>query len=157
MKEALTRVKDEEEIGEILLRVACLIAARVAVFMVKNRQIIEWKARGLDIERIEQFEIAEDELPIFTEVIKSRSFYRGPVLNIKGNEPFIQILSGTPKDALVILVIPVTLNEGVIALLYADNGNDSVLDANIVYLSKLAAMASFAFEILILKRKILDL
>lgn len=154
VKDALTRVKDEEEIGEILLRVACMIAARVVVFKVKYGQIIGWKARGLEIDRIEQFETTAEELPIFSEVIKSRNFYRGPVLNIKGNEAFIQILSGTPKDA---LVIPVTLSEGVVALLYADNGNESVLDASIVYLSRLASIAAFAFEILILKRKVLDL
>jgi len=131
-----------------------MIAARVVVFKVKYGQIIGWKARGLEIDRIEQFETTAEELPIFSEVIKSRNFYRGPVLNIKGNEAFIQILSGTPKDA---LVIPVTLSEGVVALLYADNGNESVLDASIVYLSRLASMAAFAFEILILKRKVLDL
>lgn len=154
VKDALTRVKDEEEIGEILLRVACIIAARVVVFKVKYGQIIGWKARGLEIDRIEKFETTAEELPIFSEVIKSRNFYRGPVLNIKGNEPFIEILSGTPQDT---LVIPVVSSEGVIALLYADNGNNAVLDANIVYLSRLASMAAFAFEILTLKRKVLDL
>lgn len=154
VKDAITRVKDEEEIGEILLRVACIIASRVAVFKVKHGQIIGWKARGLDIDRIEQFETTAEELPIFSEVIKNRNFYRGPVLDIRENKPFIEILSGIPKDA---LVIPIVISEGVVALLYVDNGNDAVLNANIVYLSKFASMAAFALEILTFKRKIFEL
>jgi hypothetical protein len=89
-------------------------------------------------------------LSIFSEVIKNKSFYRGPVLNIKGNKPFIKILSGTPQDA---LLLPVNLREKTVALLYIDNGNNSVLNADVNYLLKLASMAALAFEILILKKR----
>jgi hypothetical protein len=75
-------------------------------------------------------------------------------MNIKGNEPLIKILSGTPQDA---LILPVTIRDKTIALLYADNGRESVLNANVGFLSMLASMAAIAFEILILKKRILEL
>jgi hypothetical protein len=147
LKDAFTEVKDTEEIAGILLQEAYKIASRVAIFIIRNQKIMGWKARGIDIER---FETTEEELSIFSEVIKNKSFYRGPVLNIKGNEPFIKILSGTPQDA---LLLPVNLREKTVALLYVDNGNNSVLNADVNYLLKLASMAALAFEILILKKR----
>lgn len=147
LKDAFTEVKDTEEIAGILLQEAYKIASRVAIFIIRNQKIMGWKARGIDIER---FETTEEELSIFSEVIKNKSFYRGPVLNIKGNKPFIKILSGTPQDA---LLLPVNLREKTVALLYIDNGNNSVLNADVNYLLKLASMAALAFEILILKKR----
>ncbi len=147
IKAAFTEVKNTEEIAGILIQEAYRIAARVAVFIIKNQRITGWKARGLDIER---FETTGDELSIFSEVIKNKSFYRGPVLNIKGNEPLIKILSGTPQDA---LLLPINIRDKTVALVYVDNGNKSVLNADINYLSKLASMSALAFEILILKKR----
>lgn len=151
IKTNLIMVKDVEEVAEILLRAASTIANRVVVFSIKDRQIIPYKARGLDTEG---FKMSEEEHSIFSEVIKSKNFYRGPVHDTQGNAPLIKVLSGTPQD---VLIIPIATKENVVALLYIDNGNDSVLDANIVYLSKLASMASIALEILKLKEKISEL
>ena len=64
------------------------------------------------------------------------------------------MLSGAPQDA---LILPIILRERIIALLYVDNGNASVLNANVGFLSMLASMAAIAFEIIILKKRILDL
>lgn len=147
IKAAFTEVKDTEEIAGILLQEAYKVAARVAVFIIRNKMVTGWKARGLDIER---FEMPEEKLSIFSEVLRSRDFYRGPVLNIKGNEPLIKLLSGTPQDA---LLLPISIREKTVALLYVDNGNKSVLNADINYLLKLASMAALAFEILILKKR----
>ena len=49
--------------------------------------------------------------------------------------------------------MPINIRERAIALLYADNGNNSVLDANLNYLNTLVAIASIAFELLILRKK----
>ena len=75
-------------------------------------------------------------------------------MNIKGNEVLINILAGSPQDS---LILPIAIREKIIALLYADNGNSAVLNANVGFLSMLASMAAIAFEMLILKKRILDL
>lgn len=151
IKTAFTEVKETEDIAGILINETFKIATRVALFTVKGASIVGWKARGLDVDT---FEIAAKDSPIFSEVLRSKSNYRGPVMNIKGNESFIRMLSGTPQDA---LILPIIIREKIIAVLYADNGNQSVLNANVGFLSMLASMAAIAFEILILKKRIIDL
>jgi hypothetical protein len=50
--------------------------------------------------------------------------------------------------------MPLAIRETMVAFLYADNGNDSVLDASVGHLSQLASMGSIALEILTLKEKL---
>lgn len=150
-KAAFAEVRDTEEIAGLLIREAYRSATRVAVFIIKGGKIVGWKARGLNIEG---FESPGNDLSIFSEVLKNRSYYRGPLLNVPGNTPLIAILSGTPQD---VLLMPITVRDRAVALLYADNGNTSVLNANIGYLSRLASMAAAAFEIIILRKRIMDL
>jgi len=152
IKKAFADVKDTEEIAGILIQAAYKIAARVAVFILKGKKIAGWKARGLAVEGFAATE--PDELSIFSDVLRRRTYYRGPVLKIKGNEQLIKMLSGTPQDA---VLIPIDIREKVVALLYVDNGNSAVLDANVGYLSKLASMAGLAFEMMIIRRKITEL
>lgn len=156
IKIAFSEVKETEEIAGILLQAAYKIASRVAIFIVKGGTIVGWKGRGLGIDNfvVTENELKEGEFSIFSGVMNRRNYYRGPVMNIKGNESLIKILGGTPQDT---LLMPVNIREKVIALLYVDNGNTSVLDANVGYLSKLVAMSGIAFEIMLLKKKILDL
>jgi hypothetical protein len=151
IKAAFTEVKETEDIAGIVLNEAHKITQRVALFTVKGANVIGWKARSLDVDG---FSITVKDSPLFFEVIRNKSNYRGPVLKIKGNESLIKVLSGNPTDA---LVLPINIRDKTIALLYVDNGNDSVLNANVGFLSLIASMAAIAFEILILKKRILDL
>jgi hypothetical protein len=151
IKVSFTEVKGTEDIAGILINEAYKIAKRVALFTVKGGKIIGWKSRGLDVET---FDVPAKDSPVFSEVLRSKSNYRGPIMNIKGNVPLIEVLTGTPQDA---LVLPIIIREKTIALLYIDNGNKAVLNANVGFLSMLASMAAIAFEILILKKRILDL
>jgi hypothetical protein len=151
IKISFTEVNETEDIAGILINEVYKIAKRVALFAVKGEKIKGWKARGLDIDA---FEIPAKDSAVFSEVLTNHSNYRGPVMNIKGNEPLIKILAGTPQDA---LILPITIREKTVALLYADNGTGSVMNANVGFLSMLASMAAIAFEILILKKRIRDL
>ncbi|MCL5023929.1 MAG: hypothetical protein M1497_11315 [Nitrospirae bacterium] len=151
IKRAFADVKETEEIAGILIQAAFKIAERVGVFTLKGKKIAGWKARGLNLEGFAAQ--AEDELSVFSDVLRRRSYYRGPVLRVKGNEPLIKVLSGTPQDA---LLMPIEIREKVAALLYVDNGNNSVLDGNVGYLSKLVSLAGLAFEMMIVRKKILE-
>lgn len=151
VKEAFASVRDKEEIAGLLISEAQKAAKRVALFIVKGSIVSGWKSKGISVEGVN----INTTLPsVFNEVLARKAYYRGPVLNIPGNEEFIEILSGTPQDS---LTIPINIRERAIALLYADNGNNSVLDANLNYLNTLVAVASIAFEILILRKKIMDM
>jgi len=151
IKTSFVEVNATEDIAGVLINEVYKIAKRVALFTVKGVKITGWKARGLDVDA---FETPAKDIPVFSEVLGSKSNYRGPIMNIKGNEPLIKILGGTPQDA---LLLPINIREKTAALLYIDNGNRSVLNANVGFLSMLASMAAISFEILILKKRILDL
>lgn len=153
VKRAFADVKETEEIAGVLLQEVYRVAERVAVFAIKEGKITGWKARGLAVEGFTAT-VSDDEMSIFSEVLKNKTHYRGPILNIKGNEGLVKLLSGTTQDS---LVIPIGIRERIVAILYADNGNNSVLNANVGYLSKLATMAGIAFEIMILRKKLLGL
>jgi len=151
VKEAFANIRDKEEIAGLLISEAQKAAKRVALFVIKGNNVSGWKSKGISVEGVE---INTTVPSIFNEVLARKAYYRGPVLKIPGNEELIKMLSGTPQDS---LTIPINIRERAIALLYADNGINSVLDANLNYLNTLVAVASIAFEILILRKKIMDI
>jgi hypothetical protein len=151
VKDAFCNVKDRDEVGAIILNEAQKVASRAALFLIRNGRIIGWKGKGLNVDG---FELPEEEISIFSEVLKTRNYYRGPVLRIKGNESFIKMLGGTPKDS---LLLPVNIRDRVVLILYIDNGNDSVLNANISHLLRISGMAAVSLEILILKKRLMEL
>lgn len=121
----------------------------------KGNGVSGWKAKGLTVEGVDINALSSGgDASIFSDVLVKKAYYRGPVLKSPGNEELIKILSGTPQDS---LTIPISIRDRAVALLYADNGVDSVLDANVNYLNTLVSMASMAFEILILRKKIMDM
>lgn len=151
IKEAFANAKDRDEIIGLLLDESKKISARAAIFILKGDRVTGWKARGMDAENVE---IRIEPASLFAEVINKKNYYRGPLLKIPGNEPLISLLSGNPQDC---CMIPIQLREKIIALLYVDNGNKSVMDAGLSYIHTLVTMASYSFEITIMRRKILDL
>ena len=151
IKEAFANAKDRDEIIGLLLDESKKISARAAIFILKGDRVTGWKARGMDAENVD---IRIEPNSLFAEVINKKNYYRGPLLKIPGNEPLISLLSGNPQDC---CMIPIQLREKIIALLYVDNGNKSVMDAGLSYIHTLVTMASYSFEITIMRRKILDL
>ncbi len=151
VKEEFANAKEREEIIGILLNESRRIASRAAVFILRGNTLVGWKARGIDVEN---FSAPAFPGSVFSEVVAKKTYYRGPILKIPGNEPLIAILSGTPQDC---LIIPINIRDKVIALLYADNGNAAVLSGSLTYFDTLVTMASLGFEIVILRKKILDL
>ncbi len=151
VKLEFANVKDREETIGLLLNESRRIASRAAVFILKGDKLVGWKGRGIDVDK---FSAPVAPTSVFSEVINKKTYYRGPLLRVTGNEPLISLLSGAPQDC---LIIPIQIRDKVIALLYADNGNAAVLSASLTYFDTLVSMTSLSFEIVILRKKILDL
>lgn len=151
VKEQFGTVRDKEEVIGILLNETKPVASRAAVFLVKGNAVSGWKSRGVDIER---FDLPADGQSVFSEVLSRKTYYRGPLLKIPGNALLIERLNGTPQDC---CMMPVTIRDKIIGLLYVDNGNSSVLDAGLGYIHTLVAMAAVSFEIVILRKKLFEL
>jgi hypothetical protein len=151
IKEQFADAKERDEIIGLLLSETKKISSRAAIFIMKGEKVAGWRGRGMDAENVEM-KIAP--ASIFADVMNRKNYYRGPLLKIPDNEPLISLLFGTPQDC---CMIPIKLREKIIAFLYLDNGNKSVLDAGLSYAHALVTMAAYSFEISILRRKILDL
>ena len=149
VKDALTKANNEEELAEIIIRLARTVVSRAAIFNVHIDRITIWKAKGFISDK---FEI-KVELPLFSEVIKNKTFYRGPVHNTPDNAPLMNLLAGTPQD---VLIKPIIMKGDVVGLFYFDNGNDSALDKDVYHLSNLVSLLSLAIEFLFLKKSILN-
>lgn len=151
VKEWFANVRDKGEIAGLMIHEAQKVALRTALFVVKGDKYEGWISKGLNVDG---FSAAVEPNSAITDVLTKRSYYRGPLLSIPGNMALISLIGGTPQDC---LILPIGIREKTVAILYADNGNSRVLTANLTYINSLATMAAFAFEILILKRKIMDL
>lgn len=151
VKEQFAGVREKEEVIGILLNESKSVAARAAVFLVKGSQIAGWKSRGINIDR---FEVPAAGHSIFSEVLGRKAYYRGPLMKIPGNQLLIERINGTPQDC---CMIPISIRDKIVGLLYVDNGNASVLDAGLGYINSLVAMAAIGFEIIILKKKLFEL
>lgn len=150
-KEAFASVSDRDEVAGILVSEAHRGARRVSLFMVKGSEIRGWRCKGIETSPFNSKITAPSH---FHDVLTDRNYYRGPVLNVPGNKDLIDALGGTPQDS---LFVPVSIRDRIIGILYADNGNDSVLDANLAYVNTLSQLASLAFELIIIKKKMADL
>jgi hypothetical protein len=151
VKEEFANAREKEEVIGLLLSRSGEIASRAAIFTFKGGNVRGWKARGLDVSRAEMGIIPHS---LFSDVIGRKSHYRGPLPEIPENEPLIAALSGIPQDC---LLIPIMIRGKVIGLLYADNGNQRVMDASLNYIHTLVTLAQLSFEMAILRKKIMDL
>lgn len=151
VKEEFAAVRDKEEIIGIIMNETKPVASRAAVFLVKGNNISGWKARGMDVDHFAQPAGGHS---IFSEVLARKSYYRGPLLRIPGNELLIERLNGTPQDC---CMMPVSIRDKIIGLLYVDNGINSVLDAGLGYIHNLVDMAAIGFELVILRKKLFEL
>lgn len=151
VKEAFASIKEREEIAGLLISECKKVAKRVALFILKGQEVKGWISRDLDIKDF----TAGSAMPgIFSEVLMRKVYYRGPLLQIPGNSELIEKLEGAPQDC---ILVPVNIRDRVICLLYADNGNKGVLDANVTYINHLSNMAALSFELLIIKKKLMEL
>lgn len=151
VKEAFASIKEREEIAGLLISECKKVAKRIALFILKDQEVKGWISRDLEIKDFS----ANSALPgIFNEVLMRKVYYRGPLLQVPGNSELIEKLEGAPQDS---ILVPVNIRDRIICLLYADNGNKGVLDANVTYINRLSNMAALSFELLIIKKKLMEL
>lgn len=84
-----------------------------------------------------------------------KSFYLGPVPPLPANRDLYSLLGGSLPPAAMIL--PLKVLTRVVALLYLDNDTDAIDDPDIPSMHRLAAKAGLAFELILLRRKLVEL
>jgi hypothetical protein len=127
---------------------------RVALFMVKGRIAVGWKGifKNAPISGFDHLQVPLDDPTLLRIVVDTKNFYLGPILDSPGNARILTGLGGGQPDS--VLLIPLIMMERVVTVFYVD-GDKGLLGNKLFELQKLIGKASLAFEILILKNKIM--
>ena len=150
----LAEAKDRDTVADALVGYLGQHFQRVALFMIKGRIAAGWKgaSHARTIAGLEHFQIPLDDASLLKVVTDTKNFYLGPILDTPGNAAIIAGLGGEQPDG--VLLIPLMMMERVVTVLYVD-GEKGLLGTKLFELQKLAGKVALAFEILILKNKIL--
>jgi len=154
LAERLAESKGREEIADLLVDYLGREFARVVLFMIRGNSAAGWRGMkaGKAISGMEGLQIALELPSVLKVVADGKSFYLGSIPNTPENARVLTGIGGdTPSSA---LLVPLMLMGRVVAIVYVDGGK-APLASRLAELQKLVGKASMAFEILILKNKIL--
>ncbi len=170
-KEDLAQATSREEVIAILLKQLSILFDRAIFFVVKKEAVTGFQTftPQLNQDAIKSLEIPLTEPSILRDAIERRdlcyvSFQGGPQVShggsgaldsTPGNQRLFKALGGlAPSEA---LVAPVMMKEQVVALLYGDNLASPRAQAGLEFIRKIMGKAALALEILILRKKLLEM
>lgn len=156
-KEDLLHTKEREEIIGILMKNLGLVLERALIFLVKKGLVSGWKAHPpqLEKEMLDGLEIRLDQPSVFLDVIESKDLYNGPLIATQGNQILLKRMGDRfPKE---IIAIPLAIKDQVVAILYGDNIRSGRVISEIDFIKKLTWVAALALEILLLRKKLMDI
>lgn len=152
----LARAESKDDLARSVLAYEPLARGRSILFKVKGTNAFVWESNCLDLSGDA---LATRVFPVVSgsifELLLGENCYRGPIPGDGQYRWFYNALQmRVPNE---ILVVPVHLNDRLIAIIYSDNGPDGGLDANTDEFLRLAGKLSLAMNMVLVKRKILAL
>jgi hypothetical protein len=149
----LANAASRETIGEELIRFIAQDYSQAALLVVKKDAAAGWLSvsKGRPIEKLSGITLPVQHSPAIAQAIKSKRFYLGPLLAKPEKELFTPP-TGSPTATA--LLVPIQLAGRVVALIAVADTVEA-LAGGLPMLQKLAEKASMAFEILIIKNKIM--
>ena len=145
----LRGARQRDEIASLTLDYISQMTRRALFFVVKKNLLVGQDGRGenADAATVQKLAINIDVPSIFRDVIASRLPYRGPLPETAANRAFAQSIGGVGWE---VLLMPITIRERIIAVLFADNATMPLPDAA---LHATTREAGLAYERLILEAK----
>ena len=152
--QGLAQAQDRHSIAELIVGYTARQFKRSALFLIKGDQAIGWAAQIGDqpLPGFDTLSISLAEPSVLKVVAESKTSYLGPAPLTPANSRMFAALGGEPTANQ--LLAPLIMTGRVVAILYVDGGTRR-LDESIPELQKLLAKGAMAFEILILRSKIL--
>lgn len=154
LSRTLAESGDRDVIADVISRYLGDEFSRMALFIVKGKKAVGWRAvkDGAALEGIEEMQISLEEPSVLKTVAEGNSLYIGPIPETETNQQLISAIGGKPPIAA--LLVPIAMMGKVVNILYVDGGEKELADT-LLDIQRLANKASMAFEILILKNKIM--
>ncbi len=154
LAQALSEVRDQQQVLQILLGHMGQVFERAAIFLVRENEVSGWKAvcRQQEITSFEELNLPLEAPSVVKTVVEGKSFYLGPI-SVNGlNQDLLNALGGDTPEA--VLLMPLVLDGRVVNLFYGDGGPGQLV-AQVEALQRLQEMAGLALRILILKNRLL--
>lgn len=150
----LVDAPDRDGVARALLNYVGQEFDRAALLLVTRDAAVGWMALGdgKPVPRFEELRIGLDEPSVLLSVTKARVFYRGPVAGTPANLRLLKALGEDAPEGMIL--VPLVMNKRVVAVLCAV-GRLELLGARQETLQAVARKGVLAFEVLILKNKIL--
>jgi len=151
----LADARHRNVVADTLLTFGQFYLERLALFTASGDEITGWRASGpwKSPEKVSQITFARDEANMIRNVAASGEVFVGAFPRIPGNLKIPETLGG-PVPGHVAL-FPIAVRNRVVAVLYGDNGATDSRFGDLADVQKVAAKASLALEMLILRAKIL--
>ena len=124
------------------------------ILMIKGDQAMGWKAMigTKPVEDFDRFHVTLDQPSVMLTVAESKTYYLGPINETVQN---ILLMSNFGPDIPeTVLLIPLLLRGRLVSILYVQD-EVNVISGKLAELQRLVSKASMAFEMLVLKNKIL--
>jgi len=154
------RLADPSDREDIAESVATFVGQNVdhcAIFQIRGDVAQGWRliSNGKENHSFPEFQVTLDHPSILKTVTDTASYYIGPIPTTSpDNIRLVEALGGTAPSTS--LLVPVIVMSRVVTVLYVDDKSGELAE-KLLELQKLAAKMAMAFEILILKNKILML
>ncbi len=146
--------QNRNDVADVFIKYLGLEFLCGAIMILRGAELVGWKGvhNHTHIAHFNAVTIAYKESPELCSVITQSQFHLGPISTGTGNRPLIESLHGTPDQSY--LIMPLSMKNKVVAvvMVYADK---EILEKRLKELENLVYKASLAFEILVIKNKIL--
>jgi nitroreductase len=153
-RQLLREVQHREEVGDLLLRRSTAVLHRCYLLAVHSGKVVGWQAKGAGvvIDDVQSFAFQQDAPSVLSKV-QGLEGYWGPPPPGEINDALKQIL-GDPEPV-EFGVFPVLVKNRVVAYLVGDAPGKIVSETDRKKLVDAVQKAGLAFEILIMRKKIL--
>jgi len=149
----MSRAESKDDLAAAVLEHVCREGVRGIMFAVRNEAVRVWDWKGVDLdgERVRKLRFPITSGSVF-ELLLGNDQYRGPVPDESSCRWFFSALR-IPVPA-EIQLLPVYVNDRLIAILYADGGPNGRIQDPVEEFQRLVRKLSLALNMLILKMKI---
>jgi len=154
---ALLEADNREAIAAAVLAFLASQVTRVALFALHKGKVTGWALRGggqIAQERFLELVVTLERPSVFLNLSAGADLHCGPVSQGDGNDAVLAAL-GEPLPAAAV-VVPLMVRGKAAGFLWVDNGAQGVTGIAIPQVNEVAALASLALEVLVLRKKIRD-
>jgi hypothetical protein len=151
---ALQNAEMRDDIADAVLGFCAPLFRRRMMLTLRGDTIMGWRGEG---EGVNEFKVRAIEIPlsdpsVFVGLTQGAGFWLGPLPTMPRNVEIVLGLGGTaPTEC---FVLPVSVRDKTVCFLYGDNVDEGIGGLPVEEIRRLAAKASLAFQVYLMKSKI---